>query len=121
MFFIGVFGIEEKEEIMREFRLVVCPACGAWGTARLWMRYRYFHFFFLPLVKYRRQYRVEMDCCHVRYCATEEEAQRLAQGGELDFSRLTIETEGDGLRRCPGCGAQVQRGFRFCPFCGRQL
>ncbi|NLT96782.1 MAG: zinc ribbon domain-containing protein, partial [Christensenellaceae bacterium] len=43
MFFIGIFGIEDKEKELREYANIVCPNCGGYSRAVLTQYYTYFH------------------------------------------------------------------------------
>ena len=123
MFFIGIFGIDHREEIKKEFGNVVCPVCGRWSRAKLVYTYSFFHFFFLPLFRYHKRYLVELGCCGELYEADAAYYQELLQGAPLDFSRLTRigkSGPGDG-KYCPRCGGRCDNSYEYCPFCGTKL
>ena len=125
MFFIGVFGIEQKEETKKEYTNIVCSVCGRWTHAKLVYAYSYFHFFFLPLFRYHKRYLVELGCCGALYEANVEYYQELLAGAALDFSRLIRSgqsgTAGGEAKFCPRCGAKSDPSFEYCPFCGTKL
>ena len=49
MFFIGVFGIEHREKIIKEINNLTCKKCLQNVTGKLIKEYDYFHFFFIHL------------------------------------------------------------------------
>lgn len=126
MFFIGIFGVEEKEKTLREFPGTVCGHCGRLDKAALTEVYTYFHVFFIPTFKWNRRYFVRMRCCGAVYEAPAEYAKELKEGASLDFSRLKKVSGGFGTdwdnvyARCPGCGKAYDRSFAYCPYCGRK-
>lgn len=44
MFFIGIFGIEEKAKAIRQIDVTICPFCSRKGSYTLLKVYSYFHF-----------------------------------------------------------------------------
>jgi len=125
MFFIGIFGAEDKEVVKEEYPNVICPACGRYSRAKLIFAYSYIHFFFIPVFKYNKKYYVVLNCCGARYEADEAYYKELLAGAPLDFSRMRWVNEwayGDAnCKICPTCGAQVEMQYSYCPFCGKQL
>ena len=63
MFFVAVFGVEEKDKYIGTYSNAVCPACR--GTTRYEVRksYRYLHVFFIPTVRWNARYYVRTSCC----------------------------------------------------------
>ena len=120
MFFIGIFGVGQKRQLLREFPGIVCPACRRYSRASLSKTYSYFHFFFLPLFRWKVRYFLEFPCCGQVYEAEKDYGQALANGAALDFSRLHPVGR-TGERRCPRCGRAVEGQFAFCPYCGERL
>lgn len=119
MFFIGIFGIQDKQEIVREFTNLICNNCGRYGRGRLIYEYTYFHLFFLPLFRWNKRYYLQMECCGVVYDMDTAYGKELENGADLDFTRMTKQpNEYDENCICPQCGARLQRDFRFCPYCG---
>lgn len=116
MFFIGVFGIGDEEEIAAQYANQVCPACGRWSRAELTLAYRYFHIFFLPVWKYSRKYALRMDCCGAIYDMDETYGRELSAGGPLDFSRMKRREKAQNICRC--CGSRLEEEFTYCPRCG---
>jgi len=125
MFFIGIFGIGDQVKQIKEFQNVICPDCGTYTRAYLFFSYRYFHFFFIPVIKWNKRYYVRLRCCpDTVYTADKETFERLKISETIDFSRLEKTRPGKNrntVYRCPDCGNPVDPGFRFCPYCGRKM
>jgi ribosomal protein L32 len=119
MFFIGIFGIQNKEKMIREFENVVCPSCGRLSRAELIESYTYFHFFFIPLFRWGYKYFLRLRCCGSIYEVEKEYADELKRTDAVDFTRLKKLGATGGF--CPNCGAYVHPGFNFCPHCGTKL
>jgi hypothetical protein len=121
MFFIGIFGVEQKDKEIKSFN-VVCPDCGKMTQAVLYMSYTYFHMFFIPTFRWNRQYYVKLRCCASVYNVPEDYALKLRESDIPDFSRLKKTRGPDAWNSfyatCPSCGKSFERGFSYCPYCG---
>lgn len=125
MFFIGIFGIDRKEKILREWGNVTCDHCGQLSRAVLTQSYTYFHIFFIPTIRWNKRYFVTLHCCGVVYEADADYAQILKGASDIDFSRLKKISGGFGDAFggfddavCTHCGARIDPGFAWCPHCG---
>jgi hypothetical protein len=122
MFFIGIFGIEDKEKEVREFANIVCPDCGGYSRATLTLHYTYFHIFFIPTFRWNKRWYVRVRCCGAVYEADSEYAKQLEAGAALDFSRLKKVRSGFGggeyYATCTHCGSAFDPSFAYCPHCG---
>lgn len=121
MFFVGIFGVDQKEKEIKSFN-VVCPDCGGMTQAVLYMSYTYFHMFFIPTFRWNKHYYVKLRCCGSVYDVPEDYALKLKEWDTLDFSRLK-KTRGSNAwnsfyTTCPVCGKSFERGFPYCPYCG---
>ena len=119
MFFVGIFGVQNKSKIIKEFDSVICPNCGRWTRAELIEEYTYFHMFFIPLFKWGKKYYVRLRCCGALYEAAPEYASDLKTAANIDFEKLS--KIGPAVNTCPHCGNPVDPGFSFCPRCGEKL
>lgn len=119
MFFIGIFGVQNKAKSLREFDTVICPDCGRWSRAELIEEYTYFHFFFLPLFKWNKKYYVNLRCCRALYEVDAEYASELKTSETIDFNKLTKLVS--PITICPHCSNPVDPGFSYCPRCGGKL
>ncbi len=120
MFFIGIFGIQNKDRLLKEYDSVICPDCGRLSRAELFETYTYFHFFFIPLFKWGRKYFVKLRCCNGIFVAEEDYAKQLLNSETIDFDRLQKFGIYDD-RACSNCGAYVNPNFNYCPNCGNKL
>lgn len=119
MFFIGIFGIQNKDRLIKEFDNIICPNCGRLTRAELIESYTYFHFFFIPLFKWDRKYFLRLRCCGSYYEVEKEYVPDIRQSSTIDFSRLKKLGATSGF--CPNCGCYVNPGYNFCPHCGAKL
>jgi DNA-directed RNA polymerase subunit RPC12/RpoP len=122
MFFIGIFGIENKEKDIKTFG-VVCPDCGRMTSATLLMTYTYFHIFFIPTFRWNKRYFIKLRCCGAMYEAPADYAEILKNEEHIDFSRLKKVSGGFGgfndyLAVCRSCGKSFDKSFPHCPYCG---
>lgn len=121
MFFIDIFGVEQKEKEIKSFR-VVCPDCGRMALAALYMSFTYFHIFFIPTFRWNKRYCVKLQCCGNVYDVPEDYSTQLKESDSLDFSRLKKVYEQNARNSfyvtCPNCGKSFERGFPYCPYCG---
>jgi endogenous inhibitor of DNA gyrase (YacG/DUF329 family) len=121
MFFIGIFGIEDKTKEMGTIHTIVCPACGRYAAAQVLFCYTFFHFFFIPLIKWNKTYLIRLNCCGVVYICDKETADEILATGQIDFGKCRrAGSQGTG-DSCPYCGSRVAGNFTYCPFCGNKL
>jgi predicted RNA-binding Zn-ribbon protein involved in translation (DUF1610 family) len=123
MFFVGIFGIESKEKDIKTFGSVVCPDCGRMSTAALFMRYTFFHIFFIPTFRWNRRYFIKLRCCGALYEVPADYAEALKNEDYIDFSRLKKVSGGFGgyndfFAVCASCGKSFDKSFPYCPYCG---
>ena len=123
MFFIGIFGIDQKEKELRVFDNIICGSCGRLTRGVLTKSYSYFHIFFIPTFRWSKHYYLKLRCCGAVYEADEAYAQTLLTASDINFSRLTNVSSGLGgfddlYAKCPHCGAQIDESFSWCPYCG---
>jgi hypothetical protein len=127
VFFIGIFGIEEKEKEIKDFSNVICPNCGRLARAVLYMQYTCFHFFFIPLFKWNRRYYLKLRCCDAVYEAPSDYVQELKDSSFVDFTRMQKVSGGFGgtyddfFKTCAFCGKTFDKSFSYCPHCGKHV
>ncbi len=123
MFFIGIFGVEDREKPIKDFANVVCPVCGRLTSPHFFERYTYFHVFFVPTFRWNKHFFVKLRCCGAIYEADAAYAQELKTAAGIDFSRLKKISGGFGgfedmFAHCSRCGAEFDASFAYCPHCG---
>ncbi len=119
-FFIGIFGIQDKQKTIREFNNVVCSYCGSLSRAELIEQYTYFHFFFLPLFRWNKRYYVRFRCCNRVFKVPKDYIDDLKYSSDINIDRLEEINTSYG-HVCPNCGAHVDPSFVYCPYCGHDL
>lgn len=123
MFFIGIFGVEDKEKEIKEFNSTVCPCCGKLSKAVLAEQYTYFHIFFLPVIKWNRRCFLKYRCCGAVYEAEAGYAKELKNSSVIDSSRIKKiycynEQYYETSIKCQNCGSVFDKSFPYCPYCG---
>lgn len=118
MFFIGVFGIQDRKKIIAEQK----GGCGACGheSVRLIQTERIFHCFFLPVFHWNRRYFLACGDCGEEAEISEERLNRLMTGesvGPWDMPGSAKSRE----RSCLGCGYRAGEGDVYCAKCGEKL
>lgn len=126
MFFIGIFGVEEREKELKEFTGTICPCCGQLTRASLMEHYSYFHIFFIPTFRWNRQYYLRYRCCGGIYEVNTDYFKELKDSSGIDVQKIkkvfcTCDAQNSYYQRCKGCGKEFEKNFSFCPYCGRKV
>lgn len=82
MFFIGIFGIEDKRKEIRTIKNLPCKNCNSGGELTLFKQYSSFHFFFIPILKWNIRYYLICNSCNTAYEISKEKGMRAEQGEE---------------------------------------
>ncbi|NLM41230.1 MAG: zinc ribbon domain-containing protein [Firmicutes bacterium] len=118
MFFIGIFGVQSKDEVIKTEQAVTCPVCGAYDRYEVIRAYTYFHIFFIPVWKWNKRYFVRTRCCQ-RLCALEDGVgARIERGEAVTITAAHLRCSEAPANICPACGAQLHSSFAYCPYCG---
>ncbi|HHT41860.1 MAG TPA: zinc ribbon domain-containing protein [Firmicutes bacterium] len=121
MFFIGVFGVQDKSETIKTEQAVTCPVCGAYDRFEVIRVFRYFHFFFIPLWKWNKRFFVRTRCCQ-RLCALDDEVgRRIEEGQQVVITSEHVHCGEPVQAACSHCGAQLHSSFSYCPYCGNRI
>lgn len=123
MFFIGIFGILQKEKELDYNQTEICSCCGRFGRLQVFYCYTYFHFFFLPLFRWNQHYYIKMSCCAAVYELNPEigTAIRRGENPQITQKDLTLYHKNNKLDCCPNCGRNLEQSFEYCPKCGWKL
>lgn len=129
MFFIGVFGIENKDKEIETLNNLSCTKCNKEVTARLIKNYDYFHFFFIPLLKWNESYYVVCDQCKSVFTIPKEKGKAIENGENVqitywDLKEVIIDNSNNGYygeRPCSNCGKTVSSNYKYCPHCGAKI
>ena len=123
MFFM--MGITEGRKELDFQQTVVCSQCGRYGRYMVYMTYTVLSLFFIPCLKWNKQYYVESSCCHTTYRLNPEVGKRIERGEQSeihpqDLERMHSYQQG-GWKRCSNCGYTMQEDFEYCPKCGNRF
>lgn len=122
MFFIGIFGIENKSLFIKDIQNKICKSCGAMTSYKLVKSYNFFHFFFIPLFKWNIEYYVISRCCSNVFIIPREIGLRIEKGEEVQLTDDDLKPIGGAASNtCPGCGQYVAPEFTYCPYCGSKV
>lgn len=123
MFFIGIFGIEQKEKRIKEADSFLCKECSSEGTGQIMKSYNYFHFFFIPLFKWDERYYVTCDICSTIFELSREKGKRIEKGSNEGITYWDIKDayKVNQSKICSICRNKVENEFTYCPHCGNKL
>jgi ribosomal protein L40E len=129
MFFLGVFGIENKDKEIKILENISCKKCNSTVTGRLIKNFNFFHFFFIPIFKWDERYYVICDRCNALYSIEKEKGKAIERGEDInitywDLQEIKQEYNSDEYFRgniCKKCGREVDTSFKYCPHCGAKL
>ena len=129
MFFIGVFGIENKEKIIKETQRIYCKGCNDYIEGKIIKVYSFFHFFFIPLFKWNEKYYVIYNNCDHVYSISKEkgksiehdESYEISYWDLKDFQGANYESNNAINNKCLRCGRELERDYIYCPYCGKKI
>ena len=127
MFFIGIFGIEHREKIIKEINNLTCKKCLQNVTGKLVKQYDYFHFFFIPLFKWTEEYYVICNGCKSSFSISKEKGKEIERGGDVEVTYWDLKEVNNNyesyyiVKRCSRCNREVEDNFEYCPYCGEKI
>ena len=126
MLFIGIFGVESKEKEIKVLNNLSCKSCSDPSTGRLIKSYNYFHFFFIPLIKWNEAYHVICNNCNTIFTIPKEKGKSIERGEEISITYWDLKERenyyGNYNRKiCRSCNNDIDNNFKFCPYCGEKL
>lgn len=129
MFFIGVFGIENKDKEIKVLDNMNCKKCNTTVTGRLLKNFDFFHLFFIPIFKWNEKYYIVCDRCGALYSIEKEKGKSIERGQNInitywDLQEVNHEFYNDKYYQeniCKNCGNKVDSSFKYCPHCGEKI
>jgi len=122
MFFIGIFGIEHKEKVVKENKNFFCKECNLERKGRIIKSYDYFHFFFIPLFKWNISYYVICSNCNTIYELTVEKGKEIEKrNDDITYWDIKQIYNTNKVKVCPECKYEYESEFNYCPNCGHKL
>ncbi len=122
MFFI--FGISSRRKEFDFSQAKICEVCGVYGRLEAFMTYSYFSVFFIPILKWNKQYYIRSSCCGSIYTVDEEIGKAIKRGEEvkIEDKDLNPVKDADGsFKTCDNCNYPIEDVFEYCPKCGNKL
>lgn len=125
MFFM--IGVTEGRKKFEQLVHIICPCCGNAGKAVVYMTYMCVSLFFIPVLKWNKQYYMEMDCCGCIYGLNTEKGKSIEKGEDVIITSADLTPvdhlnyRGSYMRKCPNCGYTIETDFEYCPHCGQKL
>ncbi len=121
MFFM--IGITEGRKDLSYDRMVICGSCGAYGRYQVFMTFTQLLLFFIPCLKWNRQYFVQTNCCGALYRLDPGIGKRIADGEFVEITERDLTPVSGGaytrIRTCSACGYSTAEDFAYCPKCGK--
>lgn len=117
MFFIGVFGIGNKNKNLGEVTFK-CTGCIGDKFSLLELS-RSFDIFFIPVFKYSKEYIIVCNKCRSVYKLKNDSITKVLEKREVeyeDIEKIILE-----INTCPYCGTNIVGSFSYCPKCGKSL
>lgn len=124
MFFIGIFGVETKNVELKPLPATMCKHCRGTEKFTLFKHYRQFHFFFIPLWKWRLEYYIVCDTCQTIAKIPLEKGRALEADEKMELTlwdQEIVYTPSENKRRCHHCHEVVDATYQYCPHCGNHL
>lgn len=123
MFFVGIFGVETKKKEIKVLPNFYCKACDRDEVGQLIKVYSYFHFFFIPIIKWNESYYILCNNCNTVYEIAKEKGKRLEIGEEKNVTYWDLKESQSyySKRICKSCNNEVEDRFLYCPYCGKKL
>lgn len=117
-----IFSISSGLKQLGFSQTVICPSCGQFGRMDLFIAYSYFSLFFIPILKWNKQYYLQSQCCQAIFELDKETGKALANGQKTSISENDLlHMTKNGRKHCASCGTELLESFAFCPICGKKL
>lgn len=128
MFFIGVFGIENKEKEIKILNNFTCKSCSRLTNGRVIKHYEFFHFFFIPIFKWNEKYYVECNSCRGIFSISKEKGKMIERGENIELTYWDLQEVNNSYgynynknNVCKNCGKIVDCEYIYCPYCGNKV
>ena len=80
-----IMGVSQGQKQLEYHQTVICSVCGAYGRYEVFMTYTQLLLFFIPVLKWNRQYFVRMSCCGTVYTLDSEVGAAIARGENTEI------------------------------------
>lgn len=129
MFFIGIFGIENKDKEIKNLNNIGCRICNKTISGRLVKNFDFFHFFFIPLFKWSEKYYVVCNECKSVYIIPSDKGKAIERGEKIevtywDLQEIKTQYYDENYyngNKCANCRGKLDGNFKYCPHCGVKI
>ena len=124
MFFIGIFGIENKEKEIKIIEKLQCKSCNNVTRGKLVKSFTYFHFFFIPLFKWNEEYYVICESCRKVFSIQKDKGKAIEKDNSIEvtyWDLKEVNTNYSYTSVCNSCKKIVDSEYEYCPYCGNKL
>ncbi|MBX9185588.1 zinc-ribbon domain-containing protein [Clostridium sp. K04] len=125
MFFIGIFGIDNKFKEIKVLNSFSCKNCNISNGASLVKYYTFFHFFFIPIFKWNEEYYVICNGCNSSFSIPKEKGKAIERGEDIEISYWDLKDNNINnnylKKRCQKCNRELEKDFEYCPYCGEKI
>lgn len=123
MFFIGIFGIQQKQKVIKIIENLNCGNCDNITRGKLIKIFTCFHIFFIPIFKWNEKYYVECQGCNSVFTVKKEKGKAVEKGEADNITYWDLEEciSKKSEHICTRCGKHIEDDFEFCPYCGSKL
>ncbi|CAI3196223.1 zinc ribbon domain-containing protein [Clostridium neonatale] len=124
MFFIGIFGIENKSAEIKILNNLICERCKQIVKAKLILKLDFFHFFYIPIFKWNVEYYVQCERCNAIYTISKEKGRAIENNEEVQMTYWDLKDAFNDIyynSKCLNCGREVDRQYSYCPYCGEKI
>lgn len=118
IFIAGVYPKQKKLEYNVGVNL--CPNCGKYGRFEVYIEYKTFSLFFIPIIKWKKRYFIVTSCCQERFELDFQIGERIEKGEEVQIKEKDLLRQDGygGMEYCNNCGQRLDESFTYCPNCG---
>ena len=129
MFFIGIFGIRNKQKEIKFVDNIQCRNCDKGLGGKLIKTFNFFHFFFIPLFKWNEKYYIICSGCNSAYEIPKDKGKRAEKGEDIEITYWDLKPAEaiyyndnySATYRCDHCRGIVESNFEYCPYCGTKI
>lgn len=128
MFFIGIFGIENKEKEIKIINNFTCKSCNRLTMGKVIKHYEFFHFFFIPIFKWNEKYYIECESCKKIFSISKEKGKMIERGENIELTYWDLNEVNNAYSYdykinsvCKSCGKVVDSEYKYCPYCGNEV